>query len=97
MMAKIAPVDLEATVVKGVDHLVCKRVLHVLLVHEAVLAHKDSVLGREAADPRLVAGVALHCRRRKVAACESELLQHEDDHGACLSAVHGFEEAYSSS
>lgn len=82
MVPEVAPVDLKAAVVERVDHLVGECVLHVLLVHEPVLAHEDTVLWRETTDTRLVTRVALHRRRRELASRQPKLLQHEDDHGA---------------
>lgn len=83
MMPQVHPVDLEPAVVECVDELMRERVLHVLLVHEAVLAHENAVVGGEAAGARRVAWVALHRRRGEGAAGELEVFEHEDDDWAC--------------
>ena len=80
-MPQIAPVDVEAAMVKCMNHLVHNRVLHMLLAEESVLTQKNSMFWMKPPRSGGWTGMALNRCGRKWASRQSQVFRHEDYSG----------------
>lgn len=78
MMPQIAPIYLEPTMIKGVDHLVHDCILHMPLAKESVLTQEDPVVWRETARSCWRTWMALDgcCSERTTR--QGQVFHHED-------------------
>ena len=81
-MPEIIPINLEPTVVKGVNELVRHCILHPFLVVYPILTHEDTILRRKSARGGDGAWMTLKGVFGERTACKAEVLEHKHHHRA---------------
>jgi hypothetical protein len=78
MMSQVSPLNVEPAMVKGVNHFVHNRVLHVLLAEESILTQENPVFWMEPSRTCRWTGMTLYRSGRESTAGETKVFHHEN-------------------